>query len=224
MNFVWVPYCTGDMHSGDTIANFPNPDGGSTYFYGGRDMDIFLARLVPTFSGVTRIWLIGDSAGGFGTYLTFDRIERAFGVGIDIIDDSGPPLVSDGGTDNAHLFGVWGSLLPDAGFTSLRQVLDYDLGVQQSFSPPGEFGFLSFLEDKTIGPDFNYDPVTEYPGLMEAFSASLPDSGIAATFLVANYQSHVVQSDANLIADYLPWMAAMVARDGGWGDVLVDGG
>jgi hypothetical protein len=232
MNMVYVPYCTGDLHSGTVLSNLTDSDGGTipTYFYGALDMDAFLERLVPTFPSMTRIWVIGSSAGGFGTYLNFGRIATAFGVGVDLIDDSGPPIYENGSPtmDNAGLFGIWGTAagLPTGCATcnSFRQVLDYDFTVQQSFSPLGRFGFLSFLEDTTISKDFGYDASTEYPPLMETFSASLPDSGLAATFLVSNYPSHVVESDPTLAQYYMPWMTNMINRDGGWADETHDGG
>jgi hypothetical protein len=231
MNMVYVPYCTGDLHSGTTLANLTQSDGGSipTYFYGALDMDIFLARLVPTFPSMTRLWIVGTSAGGFGTYLNFNRVTTAFGVGADIIDDSGPPLVENGSptSDNATLFNIWGTnagLPTCTGCNSFRDVLDNDFTVQQSFSPPGQFGFLSFLDDIVISKDFGYDAGSQYPAVMESFSASLPDSGLAATFLVSNYPSHVVQSDPALAAFYMPWMTNMVNRDGGFVDETHDGG
>jgi hypothetical protein len=226
MNMVFIPYCTGDLHSGDTIANLRLADGGvmPTYFYGAHDLELFLQRLVPTFASTARVWLIGTSAGGFGTLFDFNLVANAFGVGVDIIDDSGPPLVGNGKTDNAGMFAGWSSVLPDAGFTSLAQLLDYDLQVQTTFSPPGEFGFLSFEEDTTIAPDFGYDAGTQYPPLMLQFSASLSPAPTAATFLVYNYPSHVVESALWTAPIYFPWMTQMVTRDAGWADEVVDGG
>ena len=59
-----------------------------TYFYGGVDMELFLARLVVTFPAMKRVILAGGSAGGF---------VRTFGVRVDIIDDSGPPIPNASG-------------------------------------------------------------------------------------------------------------------------------
>jgi Pectinacetylesterase len=229
MNMVYVPYCTGDLHSGTVMANLAESDGGTipTYFYGARDMDVFLTRLVPTFPAMTRIWVVGTSAGGFGTYLNFSRIANAFSVGVDLIDDSGPPIYDRASTTmtNAGLLDIWGTSVPGCETCdSFRQVLDYDLTVQQQFTPPGQFGFLSFLEDTTISTDFGYDASSQYPALMETFSASLPDSGLAATFFVSNYPSHVVETDPALAPYYFPWMSNMVGRDGGWADETHDGG
>jgi hypothetical protein len=229
MNMLFIPYCTGDMHSGYASAALPLPDGGTkqTYFWGGADMDLFLARVVPTLPQTTRVWSTGTSAGGYGSFLNFDRLQRAFGVPVDVLDDSGPPLVRDGGTNNGGLFTAWGYTAPAGcnGCDSLAKVLAYDLQTQTTFTPPGRYGFLSFTQDTVISVDFGYT-LAEYPGLMRAFSAGLPASPAAATYLVSGEQSHVVQSDPKLLGDYLPWVTQMVNGDAGWSDVclVLDGG
>ncbi|MHB8419476.1 MAG: pectin acetylesterase-family hydrolase [Myxococcales bacterium] len=227
MSLVFVPYCTGDLHSGTAVAPLPLPDGGAlaTYFYGATDLDIFLRRLVPTFAGTTHVWLTGTSAGGFGTFLSFDRVARAFGVRVDLLDDSGPPLAAKGKTGNQGLFTVWGSELP-AGCSpcaSFADVLDYDLSVQQGWSPPGRYGFLTFAEDTTIAPDFGYT-LAEYPSVMASFSASLAPDRSAATLIVDGVASHVVESDAALEPVVLSWIGQMVGDDPAWSDQVVDAG
>lgn len=92
-NFVYVPYCTGDVHAGTNrngkIANVP----GIQRFVGRLNMEAFLRRIVPTFGGVQRVLLTGTSAGGFGTAASAVLVQRAFmGIKVRAIDDSGPPL------------------------------------------------------------------------------------------------------------------------------------
>jgi hypothetical protein len=216
MNMVYVPYCTGDMHGGSVEVNLTE-DGGTipTYFWGAIDMDQFLARLVPTFAGVTRVWLYGTSAGGFGTMLEFDRVAHAFGVRVDIIDDSGPPITAKGATDNLSLFDVWGYVAPTgcAGCNSLRDVYAFDRAEQ----PGSRYAFLSFAEDTVIAPRFDYT-VAEYPAIIDAFSSSIANDPNAATFIVTNEASHVVESDPTLAPQYLPWITQMVTDDAAWKD------
>ena len=231
MSMVFVPYCTGDLHSGTTVASLNLTGGGTkqTYFYGAKDVDVFLERLVPTFPGMSRVTVLGASAGGFGTYMNFDRIQTAFGVGVDLIDDSGPPHVSKSSTtnNNALLFGIWGTPagLPAGctGCNSLRDVLNYDLTRQATFTPPGQFAFMSFEEDVIISKDFGYDATTDYPALMQTFSASLPPNGHTATFLVTNDPSHVVESDVAATTAYFPWLTQMLTQSPTWTDQVYNG-
>jgi hypothetical protein len=87
-SFVFVPYCTGDVHAGSQ----PNGMGGRMFVgYGnvGADLDL----IVPQSKAVTRVVLAGSSAGGFGALINYDRTQTAFGsTPVHLLDDSGPPL------------------------------------------------------------------------------------------------------------------------------------
>lgn len=89
-NYVYVPYCTGDIHGGN------EPQGavdtlGPQMFVGYANIAAFLQRIVPTFPGVDQVLLAGSSAGGFGTTVNYPQVARAFGsVPVTLLDDSGP--------------------------------------------------------------------------------------------------------------------------------------
>lgn len=88
-NYVFVPYCSGDIHGGDTTRSST----GRTHV-GYRNMGHFLARILPTFSGtnaVESVVIAGSSAGGFGAAWNYDRTARAFApTPVHLLDDSGP--------------------------------------------------------------------------------------------------------------------------------------
>jgi hypothetical protein len=94
-NFVYIPYCTGDVFLGD------NPDGkidgltGTQHFVGRNNVKAFLHRLVPTFANAEQIMLSGRSAGGFGAIWNSEFVQWAFGnIPVTIVDDSGPPITT----------------------------------------------------------------------------------------------------------------------------------
>jgi hypothetical protein len=94
-NFVFVPYCTGDVHVG------ANPNGtvplvdGTQKFVGYTNTGRFLKTLAATFKGTTRVLLTGSSAGGFGAAGNYGQAVREFpGVPVNLVDDSGPLLRS----------------------------------------------------------------------------------------------------------------------------------
>lgn len=90
-SYVFVPYCTGDVHAGD------NPDGPNhRHHVGFRNIQAALGRLVPTFKDAESVVLAGSSAGGFGAAYNFDQVQTAFGaVPVTLLDDSGPMLNGD---------------------------------------------------------------------------------------------------------------------------------
>ncbi len=89
-NQVYVPYCTGDVHSG----NNPSADVqsvGTQKFVGYANMGIFLKRLASTFPATEQILLTGVSAGGFGAAANFGQTVRIFPAAkVNLVDDSGP--------------------------------------------------------------------------------------------------------------------------------------
>ncbi len=91
-NFVYVPYCTGDVHAGS------NPQGsidtlGPQQFVGYVNMGMYLKRIAPTFPRMSQVLLTGVSAGGFGALANYIQVARAFDpVPVSLLDDSGPPM------------------------------------------------------------------------------------------------------------------------------------
>lgn len=84
-SYVFVPYCTGDFHSGDNVTDW------GAQHVGYANMGAFLERVVPTFCDTEQVVLTGFSAGGFGASFNYTRVHEAFGsVAVDLIDDSGP--------------------------------------------------------------------------------------------------------------------------------------
>lgn len=89
---VYVPYCTGDYHSGSVARWFPvNRKKG--YFYGRKNLDLYLEKVTSWFPSPSRVTLAGGSAGGFGSQINFWRVKEAFGdTRVDLVSDSGPIL------------------------------------------------------------------------------------------------------------------------------------
>ncbi len=86
-SYVYVPYCTGDVHAGDNVKTLLN---NTAYFVGHRNMADDLKRLVDTFPAAGRIVLAGSSAGGFGATVDWPLVAESFPqTRVDMINDSG---------------------------------------------------------------------------------------------------------------------------------------
>ena len=92
-SYVYVPYCTGDVHAGDNVVTY----GTSTAWHVGfRNMTVFLKRLADTFPQAGRIVLAGSSAGGIGATMNWWQTQQAFpNVRVDMINDSGAVMPED---------------------------------------------------------------------------------------------------------------------------------
>ena len=225
-NQVFVPYCTGDLHSGTVEADL-NYDGGTipTYFWGANDIDLFMTRVAATFPGVQHVWLAGGSAGGFGSFLAYQNVTRAFpGLRVDIIDDSGPAISPKGTTQNLSL-AVYGFQAP-GGCASPCDSHAKVLAADRAAQPNSKYAFLSYASDPVISADMGYT-VAEYPAVIDNYmngdggagNYSLASDPNAAAFIVTNAQQHVVENEGALAPQYLPWLTLMVNDDPSWGDV-----
>ena len=90
-SYVFIPYCTGDVHAG------AQPDGAGGRDYVGYGNVTRAVTLVQERMGasLSRVLLTGQSAGGFGAAYNYDQVATIFDaidVPTDLLDDSGPPL------------------------------------------------------------------------------------------------------------------------------------
>lgn len=110
-NFVVVPHCTGDHHTGNKVTDY----GGSIrHHVGYTNMTRVFERVVPTFRDAGRVVLSGFSAGGVGITANYHQLATAFrSVGQPppfLMIDSGPfmrpPFLST--SAQADLRASWG--------------------------------------------------------------------------------------------------------------------
>jgi hypothetical protein len=137
-NYVYVPYCTGDVHMGAKVDGQIPGVTGTQQFVGRKNITAFLQRLVPTFSDAEQVVLTGVSAGGFGAASNAAYVQWAFGeVPLTLVDDSGPTFSAEYMpkclTDLYLNWGLDGSILDDCGSACSAsgdystQFLDYTL-------------------------------------------------------------------------------------------------
>jgi hypothetical protein len=96
--YVFVPYCTADLHGGRNVASYAGPTETRMVHHMGRaNAEKVLARLVATWPDAPRVVVGGSSAGGFGATLNYDIFRRAFvSSKMALVDDAGPFLEGNG--------------------------------------------------------------------------------------------------------------------------------
>lgn len=162
-NFVYIPYCTGDVHAGN------NPDGnvpvhGKQQFVGYANIGLYLQRIVPSFPDAERVLLTGESAGGFGAAANYDQVQRGFGcTPVDLLDDSGPPMSGDyiPACLQAKWRTTWGfdkTLLADCGEDCANEddyLLDFVKHLAKTHADRTQ-GLISSMADDTIRLFYGY--------------------------------------------------------------------
>jgi Pectinacetylesterase len=156
-NYVYLPYCTGDVFGGNNVVKFPS---GTAHFVGYANVGAFLSRIVPTFPDADRVILAGSSAGGFGAAINWWRTQQAFGsIRVDLIDDSGTAMpdsiLGDAGVSLEQTQGAaWNisSAIPP-GCTSCAHDLSTLYGYYEKEFSTHRAALLSYEED-TVLPSF----------------------------------------------------------------------
>jgi hypothetical protein len=172
-SFVFVPYCTGDIHAGN------NPEGPQgRQHVGFTNMTEYLKRLVPTFADADQVLLTGSSAGGFGAAYNFNQVQEAFGcTPVNMIDDAGPPMSDQYMRPclQALWRDVWGldATLPEDCDVCTNDERGGIVGYAQYLAakfPDARFGMLSSTEDSVIRTFYSwgYSSSCRFPSEMPA--------------------------------------------------------
>lgn len=94
-NKVFIPYCTGDVYSGDTTVTYQDPNGQEPdvefHHVGHRNILRTIDELSRMFESIPRMFVGGCSAGGAGAIINYYFFRTGLNVGTGyLLDDSGP--------------------------------------------------------------------------------------------------------------------------------------
>ncbi|MFT3923732.1 MAG: pectin acetylesterase-family hydrolase [Myxococcales bacterium] len=158
-NMVYVPYCTGDSHSGTNPAGVVPKVAGTQKFVGYTNMGIFLKAIVPMFPDIEKVLLTGISAGGFGASANTVQVMNAFPSNVKgvLLDDSGPAMSSKYLAPCLqerwrNLWGLDNSMLKDCGTDCPNQndfVLDFSKHLAKTYGDR-KSGIIEASEDGVI--------------------------------------------------------------------------
>jgi pectinacetylesterase len=170
---VFVPYCTGDVHSGDKVTTYGSPVPGlpsiTWHHVGHRNIQAFLARLAPgiKLAATDRLVVAGSSAGGFGSLANYPAVRAAWpDAKAYLVDDSGPPLQGDAipAASRAAWYASWnmgaslGSFCPDC-----QSDLSKGLSAILATYSKDRVALLSHTQDAVICGFFGTYTVTPNP-------------------------------------------------------------
>ena len=156
-SFVFIPYCTGDVHSGRNEDGRALDVPGNQMYVGNYNFINAMEFIAPYFleNDVEEILFFGLSAGGFGVYINALELEEFFpGIKKTIINDSGPLFKDE-----------------DAFSVCLQ------LGFNFIFNLPIPADFLYCCDNLSLGNVYEY-AATKYPNYNYGFTSSLEDEVI----------------------------------------------
>jgi hypothetical protein len=216
--FVYLPYCTGDVHAGDIIQPYR---GGTVHHVGHRNVTGVLAALTAGWSDADRVWVSGASAGGYGSMVAWYRFREAFPAArVDCLDDSGPPVDIAPSRWN-EMIGAWNVPMPTGCPDCLTSLSAVNAYYERTVTDGDRFALLQYTADGTI---------RGYTGLealeLETAVLALADEFAATSshrVFVLSGSSHVVLSNPSRTSGGVvasDWVRAFATDGPGWENVV----
>lgn len=158
-SFAYIPYCTGDLHSGRATTDYDSFGGGKPIHHrGAENLEHFLERLTEVFPEAEKIWLVGISAGGYGITWNFPLFRQAFGEAeIHVFSDASPWLPVE-----QHLWAEWKrnwQMEMPKGCVMCDVAPDHLLRYLLEAYPESRFGVSVFERDSTLAAFMRVMPV-----------------------------------------------------------------
>jgi Pectinacetylesterase len=228
-SLVYVPYCTGDVHGGDNVATYTDPQGTAHSFHhaGHANVQAFLKRLLATFPAPTRVAVAGTSAGGFGASVNYDTFRASWPAAkVYLVDDSGPPL--EGPQPKAAVdtfdrsWGIYHTLDPFC--PACRQDLSNIVPALAAKYPGDRLSLLSYERDNVI-PTFFGLTTDEFLASLQQTEAVIGSVPGAKYFLVGGTtptspQGHtLIRNPGSFTVDGVvlwTFLGQQVSDDPGW--------
>lgn len=220
-SYVYIPYCTGDIHTGDKEQMY---DGKVAKHVGRRNVAAFLKRIAPTFKDADRVVLTGSSAGGFGAAVNYWRAKQYWPTTrVDLIDDSGPPFSPDKMAYLPTWAAAWdlaGALDPDC-----TECANYNfpalLASYTKKSPESRFALLSYDHDYVISTFFNLSEAEFSVALADVTEKQFTTNAKVQAFEVAGTE-HTMLGDLTTSShgkDVGTWISDMESDAATWATV-----
>lgn len=226
--YVFVPYCTGDLHGGDHVVTYTRGEDSAEYAHVGhtnvlRDLE----RIGATWTAPDRVAVSGLSAGGGGVLINYATVRWYYPDAKSyLLDDSLPMFIGDAlqpwmretWIETWNLHPVIDPVCSDCAddFSKLHAALSTKY-------PNDRMALLSSLQDATIsgyylmsGPSFQAN--------LEALDRDvLADAPPWNRYFVSG-DSHTMLGDPGDFetsdgAKLWPWLTAMISDDAAWTDV-----
>ena len=241
--FVFVPYCTGDVHAGATTQTYP-PATQAWHHNGRVNVSKAFEYLQGALDAPAKVVVSGASAGGFGSMLAFTKAKAAWpSAKAYLVNDSGPPLPVIPDVTKDAWVAAWdlGTVVADVCgadcFTVAvppRIKLDPILPKLARDHPADRFALLESTQDQTIRTFFGTFTTT-FPfvtamdaqtfqtsllGYVAAIDVATPPPGETHAFVVPGPSHTMLGSPATFTSQGVPlfeWLRRQVEDDPAWG-------
>ena len=215
-SWIFVPYCTGDLHDGSRVMMY---DATHTVHHVGRqNMSALLPLVAATRPSADIVWYWGISAGGYGVALDWDLARAAWPQStVHVLADSSP-LVTTEPTRYAAMQAAWQMTFP-TGCTNCTTDFGAIPAALRADAPAGaRYGLLADLRDSTISTYFGLTQAQLSTEITAEQSGMTPGSGQAA--YVLDGTTHVMLTMPGAMTStgvvMQTWVAQWASGDPAW--------
>lgn len=161
--WVYVPYCTGDLHAGDSeqVYNAFEPTR-VIHHHGDANVVAMLDVMSEDLPDVEELRVIGISAGGYGAQLQADRLADTWPQANMAVWSDSAPLVTPRDGRYAQWKQAWNLRLPE-GCADCQTRFANVLETQSASLPGTQFALTTFADDEILSNYFSYGPGTLAP-------------------------------------------------------------
>jgi len=221
--FIYVPYCTGDLHAGTALREYDvSGTPRSVAHVGGTNAQIFVDTLRESFPDAGSVWLAGSSAGGFGATFNMHRFVAAYpAAGVHLLQDGSPyvPVL----TNYATWQSSWEVAFPP-GCTDCANNFPAVVDAVATAHPTSRIGLLHYDDDAVIKAYLGY-PATA-GSMVPATNMLLAeqyDRPTTKAFIIAG-QGHTMLSQIATLTGpggvkLSDWVVQWVKGDAAWATV-----
>lgn len=227
MHFALVPYCTGDVHTGDRVADYPGlPQFGipamQVAHKGAMNMKAFLPLLKQRFPNVKRVFITGSSAGAYGAQYHYAAAAATWPTAeVHMLADCGQMLNPTNSLLSTWIAN-WNMVLPADCVDCNTDFAKFPLYLHKKF-PTARFGLLAFTQDGTLSKFMGYDGPTFEAKTRELLADDYDTTTNAKYYLIAS-SSHLMLGGLNSVtaADgtkLVDWVTAFIDGSANWKSV-----
>jgi len=219
-HIVYLPYCSGDLHAGDSVQSYvPSDPTRRVHHRGAVNTQRYVDAMRAAWPELQQVRVIGLSAGGYGAQLNWGRFADAWpDAALSILADGAPLAQPD-----APLYATWRAswnLFTPAGCTGcVTSFPAYDDHFDAAY-PSSRFGLVTTTGDAVLS---GYWGVSDFPVRVNGALDVLDDNATTRYFAVDS-DHHVILgesttlrgSDGTLLLD---WVVGWFADDTRWHNV-----
>jgi hypothetical protein len=191
-SIVFVPYCTGDLHAGDAVQDYPGaPSGQRVHHRGAVNTQRILDAVRGAWPAFARVRVIGFSAGGYGTQLNWGRFADAWpDAELALLADSAP-LLQPSTAQYATWRAAWNMETPTDCTDCASTFSAYDDYFDARY-PASRLGLMATTHDNVITAFWG---IADISPLYGPLLATLDDNDTTRYFVVES-DHHVILGEA----------------------------